>query len=46
MQKLRSADVELHLVKDGDHRLSSDRDLARLCRVTEEVCRLGEACRS
>ncbi len=43
MQKLRSADVELHLIKDGDHRLSSDHDLARLCRVTEEVCRLAEA---
>ena len=43
MQKLASADVELLLIKDGDHRLSSDHDLARLCRVTEEVCRLAEA---
>lgn len=43
MQKLRSTDVELHLIKDGDHRLSSDHDLARLCRVVEEVCRLVEA---
>ncbi len=43
MEKLASADVELHLVKDGDHRLSSDHDLARLCRTTEEVCRLAEA---
>jgi pimeloyl-ACP methyl ester carboxylesterase len=43
MEKLDSADVELHLVKDGDHRLSSDHDLARLCRVVEEVCQLAEA---
>lgn len=43
MQKLEATDVELHLVKDGDHRLSSDHDLARLCRVAEEVCRLAEA---
>jgi pimeloyl-ACP methyl ester carboxylesterase len=43
MQKLESKDVELLLVKDGDHRLSSDHDLARLCRVVEEVCRLAEA---
>ncbi len=42
MQKLEAKDVELHLIKDGDHRLSSDHDLARLCRVTEEVCRLAE----
>jgi pimeloyl-ACP methyl ester carboxylesterase len=40
--KLASADVEVHLVKDGDHRLSSERDLARLCRVTEELCRQME----
>jgi pimeloyl-ACP methyl ester carboxylesterase len=43
MQRLVSSDVELILIKDGDHRLSSDHDLARLCRVTEEVCRLAEA---
>jgi pimeloyl-ACP methyl ester carboxylesterase len=36
--KLASDDVEVILVKDGDHRLSSDRDLARLCRAAEEVC--------
>ncbi|HEY7611121.1 MAG TPA: alpha/beta hydrolase [Alphaproteobacteria bacterium] len=43
MEKLESRDVELHLVKDGDHRLSSEHDLARLCRVVEEVCRLADA---
>lgn len=43
MEKLESTDVELHLVKDGDHRLSSEHDLARLCRVVEEVCWLAEA---
>lgn len=30
---LSSADVEVTLVKDGEHRLSRDADLARLCRV-------------
>ena len=34
------ADVEIALVKSGDHRLSEPRDLARLLRTTEEVCRL------
>ncbi len=42
MEKLESPDVELHLVKHGDHRLSGDHDLARLCRVAEEVCQLAE----
>lgn len=28
---LSSADVEIHLVKSGDHRMSDPRDLARLC---------------
>lgn len=30
---LAGEDVEVTLVKDGDHRLSRDQDLARLCRV-------------
>ncbi len=30
---LAAPDVEVLLVKDGDHRLSRDQDLARLCRV-------------
>ena len=42
LQKLETKDAELHLIKDGDHRLSSDHDLARLCRVVEEVCRSSE----
>jgi pimeloyl-ACP methyl ester carboxylesterase len=29
-QQLRSADVQIVLIKDGDHRLSRDQDLARL----------------
>ena len=37
------ADVEIHLVKSGDHRLSEPEDLARLIRTTEEVCRLVAA---
>jgi len=43
MRQLETTDAELHLIKDGDHRLSSDHDLARLCRVTEEVCVRAEA---
>ncbi len=29
-EKLRSADVQVHLIKDGDHRLSRDQDIAVL----------------
>ncbi|HKX21883.1 MAG TPA: alpha/beta hydrolase, partial [Rhizorhapis sp.] len=29
-QQLRSADVQTLLIKDGDHRLSREQDLARL----------------
>ena len=34
---LRSADVQCWLVKDGDHRLSRDRDIALIVRAVEEV---------
>lgn len=34
---LASDDVEITLVKDGDHRLSRDQDLARLVRVVEAL---------
>ena len=36
-QQLRSADVQLRLVKDGDHRLSRAEDIARLIQLIEEV---------
>ena len=36
---LRSADVQTWLVKDGDHRLSRERDLALIVRAVEEVAR-------
>ncbi|HXP05322.1 MAG TPA: alpha/beta hydrolase [Stellaceae bacterium] len=36
-ERLQSANVELTLVKDGDHRLSRDQDLARLARVLDEL---------
>ncbi len=39
-EKLGSADVEVHLVKAGDHRLSQPRDLQRLQRVIDDL--LGE----
>jgi pimeloyl-ACP methyl ester carboxylesterase len=38
-ERLAARDVELILVKDGDHRLSTDADLERLERMVEEVCR-------
>lgn len=34
---LRSADVQAVLVKDGDHRLSRDRDIALILRTIEEL---------
>jgi len=37
MDALTSDDVELILVEDGDHRLSSERDLARLVSVVEKL---------
>ncbi|VWX59159.1 alpha/beta hydrolase [Sphingorhabdus sp. 109] len=37
-KKIRSDDVQVHLVKDGDHRLSRDQDIALLIDV---VARLG-----
>jgi pimeloyl-ACP methyl ester carboxylesterase len=36
-ERLASADVALTLVKDGDHRLSRDRDLARLASALDEL---------
>lgn len=36
-EKLQSRDVTLSLVKDGDHRLSRDEDLARLAQVLDEL---------
>ncbi|RZM02864.1 MAG: alpha/beta hydrolase, partial [Sphingomonas sp.] len=34
---LRSADVQTLLVKDGDHRLSRDSDIALIIRAVEDV---------
>ena len=36
-ERLSSTDVTLTLIKDGDHRLSRDADLARLARVLDEL---------
>ena len=36
-ERLQSTDVVLTLIKDGDHRLSRDADLARLARVLDEL---------
>ena len=34
---IRSADVQCQLIKDGDHRLSREADLAHLIRAVEEL---------
>lgn len=36
--RLRSAEVQLSLIKDGDHRLSRDRDIALLDATVEALC--------
>lgn len=36
-KKTRSADVQVHLVKDGDHRLSRDQDIALLVDVVSRL---------
>jgi len=36
-EKLASSDVRTILIKDGDHRLSRDQDIALLCRTVEEL---------
>jgi pimeloyl-ACP methyl ester carboxylesterase len=36
-ERLDSRDVAVSLVKDGDHRLSSEADLARLGRTVDEL---------
>jgi len=41
--KLKSQDVIVQLIKDGDHRLSRPQDLARLCTAVEEVVQLSAA---
>ena len=40
--RLAGGDVEVTLIKAGDHRLSEPGDLDRLCRTVEAVCRLAE----
>jgi len=39
--KLKSENVVLNLIKDGDHRLSRPQDLARLCDTVEELLQLS-----
>ena len=38
MQALTSDDVELILVKDGDHRLSEPVDLTRMTTIIAQLC--------
>jgi pimeloyl-ACP methyl ester carboxylesterase len=37
-EQLRSDQVAITLIKDGDHRLSRDQDLTRLCRILDKMC--------
>jgi pimeloyl-ACP methyl ester carboxylesterase len=37
-EQLRSEQVAITLVKDGDHRLARDQDLSRLCRILDRMC--------
>jgi hypothetical protein len=41
-EKLLSSHVTVTLVKDGDHRLSRDEDLARLRRILDETLEIFE----
>ena len=38
-ERVEAADVRLELVKDGDHRLSRDQDIALICRTVEDLVR-------
>jgi len=38
-EKLLTEDVRIMIIKDGDHRLSRDQDILRLCVTIEELCR-------
>ncbi len=38
-EKLLADDVRVLVIKDGDHRLSRDQDILRLCVTVEELCR-------
>ena len=42
-QALKGEDVVFSLIKDGDHRLSRPRDIARLVAAVEELSRLRTA---
>lgn len=41
-EALRSADVQVHLIKDGDHRLSRESDIALLLRTLGDLAALAD----
>ncbi|MGE4063709.1 MAG: alpha/beta hydrolase [Rhodospirillaceae bacterium] len=41
-ERIKGDDVAIHLVKDGDHRLSRPHDLERLCGFVDELVTKGE----
>ena len=41
--KISGKDVEIHLMKDGDHRLSAPHELARICTMLDELIALRTA---
>ena len=42
-ERVESESVTVELVKDGDHRLSREQDLARLCRAVDAMAHAGAA---
>ncbi len=42
-ERIKGGDVTVHLVKDGDHRLSRPQDLERLCGFVDELVLKGRA---
>ena len=41
--KITGKDVEIHLIKDGDHRLSLPHELARICETVDELVTLSRS---
>lgn len=41
-EKITGKNVELHFIKDGDHRLSAPHELARICSMLDELVVLGQ----
>jgi len=40
--RLLTDDVSIHVIKDGDHRLSTERDIAIICHHVDRLCEMAE----